>query len=91
MQVIEKFLAELATQLKEKNATVTLTDAAKKWLYKKGYDPAYGARPMARTIDEHINKPMVDQLLFGDLAKGGKVTIDVKGEELTFNYSKITP
>ena len=88
MQVIEKFLAELGTQLKEKNATLTLTDAAKKWLYKKGYDPAYGARPMARTIDEHIKKPMVDQLLFGDLSKGGKVTIDVKGEELTFKYSK---
>ena len=69
---------------------IELDDPAREWLLDKGYDPAYGARPMARTIDDHVKKPLVDELLFGKLSKGGKVKVGVsdKGDQLVFNYPK---
>ena len=60
---------------------------ARRWLYSKGYDPVYGARPMARTIDENIKKPLVDEILFGRLEKGGKVNFDVKDGKLAFEIN----
>ncbi len=91
MMVIDKFIKELQEQLKEKKTKLFVSKAAKDWIYEKGYDPAYGARPLARTIDEHIKTPLVDHLLFGDLENGGEVRVDVDGEKLVFGFVPGTP
>jgi ATP-dependent Clp protease ATP-binding subunit ClpA len=84
--VVEKFIGELAAQLKERKVELVVSAAVKDWLVDKGYDKVYGARPMGRAIDEHVKKPLVDQLLFGSLTKGGTVTVDEKDGKLTFAY-----
>lgn len=80
LQIVGKFVSDLAHQLGEKRIDLDVTKEAQKWLLDKGYDKVYGARPLARTIDEHIKKALVDELLFGRLTKGGtvKVTVDSK-------------
>lgn len=85
-QVVRKFLAELGKQLSKKKIEIEATEAAEQWLLKKGYDPLYGARPMARAIDEHIKKPLVDEILFGKLEKGGKVKVDIKDDKPVFEF-----
>ena len=81
--VVDKFLAELQTQLDDKKVVVYATDAARSWMAKNGYDPTMGARPMARLIQEKVKKPLAEQILFGALsAKGGTVKIDVEDDEL---------
>lgn len=85
LQVIEKCVLELNEQLTEKAIEVKVTEAAKNWIFEKAYDPAYGARPFARAIDEHVKKKLVDEILFGNLATGGKVIIDVAKDELVFH------
>ncbi|MCL1791579.1 MAG: ATP-dependent Clp protease ATP-binding subunit ClpA [Peptococcaceae bacterium] len=77
LRVVDKFLAQLESQLNEKNVTACFTDTLKTWLAQKGFDPAMGARPMARLIQDVIRAALADELLFGRLAKGGEVTIDV--------------
>ncbi len=82
-QVVDKFLLELEAQLDAKHVTLHVSEAARQLLAKRGYDPAMGARPMARAIQEHIKQPLAEELLFGSLSgKGGKIQIDVdkKGE-----------
>jgi ATP-dependent Clp protease ATP-binding subunit ClpA len=86
MKVIDKFVDELNQQLKKKRTTLVVTPAARKWLFQKGYDPAYGARPFARTVDEHLKRPLVDELLFGKLENGGEVHIDERDDKLAFSY-----
>jgi ATP-dependent Clp protease ATP-binding subunit ClpA len=76
-QVVEKFIMQLETQLGDRDVTIELTEAARAWLAKKGYDRLFGARPLARTIQEHIKKPLAEELLFGKLAKGGVVKVGV--------------
>ncbi len=76
--VVDKFLLELDGQLADKKVALEVTDAAKEWLAKKGYDPKFGARPMSRVIHEHIRKVLADELLFGALLDGGKVHVDRK-------------
>lgn len=83
--VVDKFILELESQLADKNVTIELSGAARKWLAKHGHDPAMGARPMARLIQERIKKPLADELLFGKLASGGRVNISEKGGELTLD------
>ena len=90
LQVIEKFLGELRTQLKERKVELVFTEAVKKWLFQKGYDRVYGARPLGRAIDEHVKKPLVDQLLFGSVSKGGTVSVDEKDGELVFEFEAKT-
>ena len=85
-RVVEKFVLQLEAQLSDRQVTISLSDAARNWLGDKGYDPLYGARPLARIIQEHIKKPLADELLFGKLAKGGAVMVDVAGDKLTFTY-----
>ena len=84
--VVKKFLLELEHQLADRHVTIEVDDAALDWLARKGYDPAMGARPMARLIQSEIKRPMADELLFGKLARGGcirvSVTTDDKGEEV---------
>lgn len=89
LKVVRKFVAEFSKQLAKKKVEMTLTEDAEKWLLKRGFDPLLGARPMARTIDDHLKKPLVDELLFGRLEKGGAVKIDVKSSDdnLTFDFS----
>ncbi|GAB3384539.1 ATP-dependent Clp protease ATP-binding subunit ClpA [Lysobacter fragariae] len=82
LRVVDKFLIELEALLHEKNVTLTATPTARDWLAQHGFDPLMGARPMARVIQEKIKRPLADELLFGKLVGGGRVTIDVKGDEL---------
>lgn len=86
--VVNKFIFKLESQLADRNVTIALSDEARKWLGEKGYDKQNGARPLARLIADKIKKPMADEVLFGKLAKGGEVRIDVKEDELTFAYRK---
>lgn len=84
--VVDKFILKLEEQLADKNVTFTLSGDARKWLATKGYDRAMGARPLARVIDAEVKKPLVDELLFGKLAHGGEVQIDLKNDALVFTY-----
>jgi ATP-dependent Clp protease ATP-binding subunit ClpA len=77
IQVIRKFISELEAQLLKKSISMEVYPEAVEWLFEKGYDPAYGARPFARMIDEHIKRRLVDDILFGKLANGGKVTVNI--------------
>jgi ATP-dependent Clp protease ATP-binding subunit ClpA len=88
-QVVDKFILQLESQLADRNVTIALTPAARKWLAIRGYDEAFGARPLGRLIQEHVKKPMADELLFGSLSKGGGVKIDVDKkdpEKLAFKF-----
>ncbi|NLC60083.1 MAG: AAA domain-containing protein, partial [Gammaproteobacteria bacterium] len=82
LRVVDKFLIELESQLQEKNVTVTTTPEAREWLARNGFDPQMGARPMARIIQDRIKRPLADELLFGKLADGGRVSVDVKDDDL---------
>jgi ATP-dependent Clp protease ATP-binding subunit ClpA len=91
-QVVDKFVMQLETQLGDRDVTIELTDEARAWLAKKGYDRAFGARPLARVIQEHIKKPLAEELLFGRLAKGGVVRIRVDGDgKLAFEFLAAAP
>lgn len=81
-KVIDKFIMQLEMQLAANQVEIELSDAAKDWLMTKGYDKLYGARPMARVIQEHIKKPLADELLFGKLQQGGYVSVEVKDGNL---------
>jgi len=76
-RVVDKLLVEVETQLEAKGVSITLDDAARRWVAEKGYDPKMGARPMARLIQEHIKRPLAEELLFGKLVGGGQVTVTV--------------
>jgi len=80
-KVIEKFVFQLEAQLADRNVSIELTEAAKEWLGEHGYDEQFGARPMARVIQEHIKKPLAEELLFGRLESGGTVRVDAKEED----------
>lgn len=86
LSVVGKFVGELAAQLAKKKIQLDVTDEAKKWIQEKGFDPIYGARPLARTIDEHIKKPLADEILFGKLEKGGKVTVTIRDNKPHFEF-----
>ena len=88
INVVEKFINELQIQLAEKKVKLLWDSKVLKWLFKKGYDPAYGARPFARMVDQYVKTPLVDELLFGSLVKGGQVVVSVKKEKLHFEYKK---
>jgi len=85
-KVADKMLGELELQLADRNVRITYTQAARDWIAKRGFDKLFGARPMTRTVDEHINGKLVDELLFGKLEHGGSVHVDVKDGELSFEY-----
>ncbi len=86
VHVVDKFILELEAQLEDRKVSIELDDAARRWLAKHGYEPAMGARPMARLIREKIKKPLADELLFGKLADGGNVVITEKDGELAFEF-----
>ena len=89
-RVVEKFVLQLEAQLSDRGVTFELTQAANDWLAERGYDDRFGARPLARVIQEHIKKPLADQILFGELKKGGLVKVDVDAadpERLDFHVT----
>jgi len=85
-RVADKHLRELEVQLTEKAVTFTCTPKARAWLAEKGYDPAFGARPMARLIERELRRPLAEALLFGPLAKGGKAQVDLKDGRLCLSF-----
>jgi len=86
-RVVDKFVLQLEEQLADRNVTIELDPGARAWLAEKGYDPMFGARPLARVIQEHIKKPLADELLFGRLAKGGIVRVRRKSDEDGLDFS----
>jgi ATP-dependent Clp protease ATP-binding subunit ClpA len=82
MQVVEKFVLQLEAQLMDRNVHIELTKPAAEWLADKGYDDKMGARPLGRVIQEHIKKPLAEELLFGKLTKGGLVRVGLKNGEI---------
>jgi len=76
-RVVDKFVLQLEGQLSERGVTIELSEDARNWLAEKGYDKLYGARPLARVIQEHVKKPLADELLFGRLTKGGHIRLVV--------------
>jgi ATP-dependent Clp protease ATP-binding subunit ClpA len=83
-RVVEKFVMQLEAQLADRNVTIEASSAAKEWLAERGYDRLYGARPLARVIQEYIKKPLAEELLFGKLVKGGSVKVTMKDDKLAF-------
>jgi ATP-dependent Clp protease ATP-binding subunit ClpA len=87
--VVEKFVRELASQLADKRVHIELDPEAKAWLAEKGFEPLFGARPLSRLIQEHIKRPLADELLFGRLAKGGKVFVTVEDGKPAFHFEPV--
>ena len=90
-RVVEKFVMQLEAQLADRNVTIELSSAAKEWLAERGYDRLYGARPLARVIQEYIKKPLAEELLFGALVKGGSVKVTMAEGKLAFEYIPAPP
>ena len=88
-RVVDKFVLQLEAQLADRGVTIELTTEARAWLGKKGYDPLYGARPLGRVIQEQLKKPLAEELLFGQLQKGGVVYVglDAGQDKLTFRFA----
>jgi len=87
-RVVEKFVLELEAQLTDRDVTFDLTAEATRWLGAKGYDDHFGARPLARVIQDHIKKPLADEILFGRLKGGGtvRVLLDREKDQLVFEF-----
>ena len=83
-QVVQKFVMQLEAQLADRHVTIETTEEATDWLAKNGFDELYGARPLARVIQEHLKKPLADEILFGKLVKGGHVKVVLKDSKLAF-------
>jgi ATP-dependent Clp protease ATP-binding subunit ClpA len=87
-RVLDKFIMELGEQLKQKDVEIEVDEKAREWLIDKGFDAVYGARPLARVINEHIKKDLSEEILFGKLSEGGKAKVSVKKGEISIDYSK---
>ena len=83
-RVVDKLLVEAEAQLEQKRVSISVDENARRWIAKRGYDPKMGARPMARLIQEHIKRPLAEELLFGKLVNGGHVEVSLSddGEKL---------
>jgi ATP-dependent Clp protease ATP-binding subunit ClpA len=88
-RVVDKFIMELEVQLADRKVSIELSDEARAWLAEKGYDPSFGARPLARVIQEHVKKPLAEEVLFGRLAKGGTVLVDIADGKPSFSYFEV--
>lgn len=87
IHVVEKFVLQLEAQLMDRNVHIELTDEAANWLAERGYDDRMGARPLARTIQEHIKKPLAEELLFGRLTKGGVVRVKIEDDKIVLDIT----
>ncbi len=84
--IVEKFILQLEAQLAERKVAFTLEPEAREWLARKGFDPIYGARPLARVIQQEVRNPLTDEILFGRLENGGNVRISLADDKLTFAF-----
>jgi ATP-dependent Clp protease ATP-binding subunit ClpA len=91
LKVVDKEVRLLQKQLEEKKVTLSLTPAARSWLAEHGYDPHFGARPMARLVDNVLKKPLAEALLFGDLRDGGQASAEVTDDKLVLRYQITVP
>jgi ATP-dependent Clp protease ATP-binding subunit ClpA len=91
VRVVDKFVIQLEGQLADRNVSIILSDEARSWLARKGYDPAMGARPLGRVIQEHVKRPLAEELLFGRLTEGGIVHIELDGDKLVFDIEEDKP
>ncbi|MDO6568135.1 ATP-dependent Clp protease ATP-binding subunit ClpA [Alteromonas sp. 1_MG-2023] len=89
LQVVDKFIIELQAQLDVKGVSLEVTPAARAYLAEKGYDKSMGARPMSRLIKEEVKKELANELLFGELTKGGDVKVDLNDDKLEFEYTGV--
>ena len=87
-KVVDKLIGELRNQLADKRVSIVLSDNARNWLARKGYDPAYGARPLRRLIMKEIGDVLTEEILFGKLTQGGQASVDVSDDKLSFAYEK---
>jgi ATP-dependent Clp protease ATP-binding subunit ClpA len=92
-KVVEKFVFQLEAQLGDRNITIELTPEANAWLAERGYDEKFGARPLSRVIQEHIKKPLAEEILFGALKDGGivRVLVEEKADERMLGFEYIKP
>ena len=90
-KVVDKFILELENQLADREVSIVLDVPVRAWLAEKGYDEKFGARPLARVIQDHVKRPLAEELLFGKLAKGGTVRVKVAAGKLAFSYPKSKP
>lgn len=88
-KVVDKFVIQLEAQLANRNVEIDLSDEARKWLAEQGYDPAMGARPLSRVIQEKLKRPLAEEILFGALENGGLVLVDFHDGELVFDYKAL--
>ena len=88
-QIVDLLIKEVQKRLSEHKITIELTEEAKSWLSKEGFDPAFGARPLRRTIQRYVENPLAQKLLAGDFSEGSHVMVDLKGAELTFTRGKV--
>jgi ATP-dependent Clp protease ATP-binding subunit ClpA len=86
-KVVDKFIDELNAQLSIKKVSLTISPEVRTWMAEKGYDPSYGARPLARVIQTEIKDALSDKILFGKLKSGGVVSVDLADDKLTFDYA----
>jgi ATP-dependent Clp protease ATP-binding subunit ClpA len=91
IKVVDKFVAEVEDQLKEKNVFLKLMPAAREWLAEKGFDKLFGARPMSRMVQQKIREPLAEELLFGNLQNGGTVVVDMKDGNIVLETKPSTP
>jgi ATP-dependent Clp protease ATP-binding subunit ClpA len=91
LKVVDKEVRLLQKQLEEKKVTLSVTPAARSWLAEHGYDPHFGARPMARLVDNVLKKPLAEALLFGDLRDGGQASAEVRDDKLVLRYQITVP
>ena len=85
-RVVEKFIMQLEVQLGDRNVSIEISEEARSWIGSKGYDKNFGARPLARIVQEYVKKPLAEELLFGKLTGGGVVSIDFQDGKLSFDY-----
>ena len=85
-KVVEKFIMQLEVQLEDRNVSIEISEEARSWIGSKGYNKNFGARPLARIVQEYVKKPLAEELLFGKLTGGGVVSIDFQDGELSFDY-----
>jgi ATP-dependent Clp protease ATP-binding subunit ClpA len=89
--IVDKFVRELGERLADRKATISVTEAAREHLSQKGYDPQFGARPLARVIENEVTRKLTDEILFGALENGGHVEVGFDGKELTFTFVPAKP
>jgi len=89
--IVEKFVLQLEAQLAERKIAIALEPAARAWLAIRGYDPVYGARPLARVVQAEFRDRLTDEILFGQLEHGGTVSIGLADDQLTFAFQAAAP